>query len=166
MRRSRELPRGGLTTPTFEELIADGAAPVPEIARRLRDLLRSRFPGSVEQIDLGNRVAAYGTSERMRDIAFAIAPHSAHVNLQLADGVDLYDRRYFWLAEDQPRGDDPAIGSTHATALAGIVATIGDWSQRLQARGIRVFVHNPRSLLTQVLPVWSSAEGDARASSP
>ena len=27
----------------------------------------------------------------MRDLAFAIIPHSAHVNLQLPDGVDLPD---------------------------------------------------------------------------
>ena len=27
----------------------------------------------------------------MRDLSFAIIPHSAHVNLQLADGVDLPD---------------------------------------------------------------------------
>jgi hypothetical protein len=76
---------------TFDALTAESSEPVREIARLLRDLLRSRFPSAVEQVDLGNRVAAYGTSERMRDIAFAIAPHSAHVNLQLADGVELDD---------------------------------------------------------------------------
>ena len=69
----------------------DSAEPVPEIARRLHELLRSRFPDAVEQIDLVDRIAADGTSERMRDITFAIAPHSAHVNLQLADGVELAD---------------------------------------------------------------------------
>jgi hypothetical protein len=76
---------------TFDALTAESTEPVREIARLLRDLLRSRFPAAVEQVDLGSRIAAYGTSERMRDIAFAIAPHSAHVNLQLADGVALDD---------------------------------------------------------------------------
>jgi hypothetical protein len=76
---------------TFEELIADSDESVGQIAQELRELVRSRFPNALEQIDPPHRLAAYGTSERMRDIAFAIALHRAHVNLQLADGVDLDD---------------------------------------------------------------------------
>ena len=74
-------------------------------------------------------------------------------------GVDLYDRRYFWLGHDEPRLEDPTIEVTHATALAGIVSTLADWSLQLRARGIQVFVHNPRSLLAQALPVWNPAQG-------
>jgi hypothetical protein len=41
--------------------------------------------------DWGNHLLAYSLGERMRDLAFAIIAHKAHVNLQLADGVDLAD---------------------------------------------------------------------------
>jgi len=41
--------------------------------------------------DFGNKLLAVGKSMAMRDLTFAIIPHSAHVNLQLPDGVDLPD---------------------------------------------------------------------------
>lgn len=43
------------------------------------------------QFDPGDGLLAIGTSAKMRDLLFAIIPHRAHVNLQLADGVDLPD---------------------------------------------------------------------------
>jgi hypothetical protein len=70
-------------------------------------------------------------------------------------GVDLYDRRYFWLGADQPRPDDPKIDTVHATALAGIVESIGSWSAELRPRGVSLYTYNPRSLLNTVLPVWT-----------
>lgn len=62
-----------------------------ETARALRAVVREAFPESVEAVDFGNRLLAVGRSMAMRDLTFAIIPHSAHVNLQLADGVDLPD---------------------------------------------------------------------------
>ncbi len=47
------------------------------------------MPGAVEWFDPGNRLLAIGWKRSMRDILFAIIPHTAHVNLQLFDGVDL-----------------------------------------------------------------------------
>jgi hypothetical protein len=73
-------------------------------------------------------------------------------------GVDLYDRRYFWLPPDQPRPDDPNIDAPHSTAIAGIVETLGSWNEQLRAAGVRLYAYNPRSLLTKVLPVWSAVE--------
>jgi hypothetical protein len=74
-------------------------------------------------------------------------------------GVDLYDRRYFWLPPDVARPEEHNLDATHATALGGIVTTLGSWSEQLAPRGIRLYVHNPKSLLSQVLPVWQSVNG-------
>jgi hypothetical protein len=68
----------------------DATAPaVAEIARALRLMVLEGFPGAVETFDRGDGLLALGTGRSMRDFAFAIIPHKAHVNLQLADGVDL-----------------------------------------------------------------------------
>ena len=68
----------------------DATAPdVAEIARALRRTVLASFPGAVEWFDGGNGLLAIGSKRAMRDLLFAIIPHRAHVNLQLADGVDL-----------------------------------------------------------------------------
>lgn len=67
-------------------------------------------------------------------------------------GVDLYDRRYFWLPENQPLEWDPTVEIPHKTA--GIVETMGVWRERFQASGIQLYAYNPRSLLVPTLPVW------------
>jgi len=63
--------------------------PVPDIARALRSAVIDRMPGAVEWFDPGNGLLAIGTGRSMRELVFAIIPHSSHVNLQLADGADL-----------------------------------------------------------------------------
>ena len=88
------VERLGSTGPTedeFEQLLAPHSPVVAETARALRRVLAAAFPEAVEQVDFGNKLLAVGTSMKMRDLTFAIIPHSAHVNLQLADGVDLPD---------------------------------------------------------------------------
>lgn len=73
-------------------------------------------------------------------------------------GVDLYDRRYFWLEAEQTRPADAARGATHAQshsrAASGMIETLGAWSEALAARNITLSVYNPRSLLSAVLPVY------------
>jgi hypothetical protein len=69
-------------------------------------------------------------------------------------GVDLYDRRYFWLRRDEPRPDDPQIDLPHNTVAGGVVESVGRWRDQLAARDVHLFVYNPRSLLAGVLPVW------------
>ncbi|MEW5984349.1 MAG: hypothetical protein AB1806_18505 [Acidobacteriota bacterium] len=67
-------------------------------------------------------------------------------------GIDLYDRRYFWLEPAQAsdaRRDEP-----HSTAQQGIVDLMGQWHEFLGRCGVDLFVHNPRSLLAKTLPVW------------
>jgi hypothetical protein len=75
----------------FEQLL-DGHSPeVTTTAGALRAVLIEAYPEAVEHVDFGNKLLAVGKSMGMRDLAFAIIPHSGHVNLQLADGVDLPD---------------------------------------------------------------------------
>ena len=81
----------GPTATDFEKLLEPHAPAVAESARALRTVIAAAFPEAVEQVDFGNKLLAVGKSMAMRDLAFAIIPHSAHVNLQLPDGVDLPD---------------------------------------------------------------------------
>ena len=81
----------GPTAADFEKLLEPHAPAVAEAARALRTVIAAAFPEAVEQVDFGNKLLAVGKSMAMRDLAFAIIPHSAHVNLQLPDGVDLPD---------------------------------------------------------------------------
>ncbi|HEV8401942.1 MAG TPA: DUF1801 domain-containing protein [Candidatus Limnocylindrales bacterium] len=70
----------------------DATAPgVADVARALRLTVLEGFPGAIELFDAGDGLLAIGTGGSMRDFVFAIIPHKAHVNLQLADGVDLPD---------------------------------------------------------------------------
>jgi hypothetical protein len=75
-------------------------------------------------------------------------------------GVDLYDRRYFWLPRDQPRemiGRPNSVEGIHSTAVNGIVELMREWRAYYQPRGVELLVYNPRSLLAAVLPVWPPA---------
>ena len=72
-------------------LLGEHPAPIQEIERALRAVIREAAPSVVESVDFGNRLIAFGRSMRMRGLLFAIIAHADHVNLQLADGVDLPD---------------------------------------------------------------------------
>jgi hypothetical protein len=75
----------------IDRLLDPHAPSVQATARALRAAIREQFDGVDERVDFGNKLIAYGRSMRMRDLLFAVIPHTAHVNLQLADGVDLPD---------------------------------------------------------------------------
>ena len=73
----------------LDELLSGSSHEMAAVARELRAVVAEALPDGTEQVDFGNRLLAIGRSMKMRDLLFAIIPHSAHVNLQLADGVDL-----------------------------------------------------------------------------
>jgi Domain of unknown function (DU1801) len=81
----------GPTEDEFETLLATHDPAIADTSRALRRALAAAFPEAVEQVDFGNRLLAVGKTMAMRDLTFAIIPHKAHVNLQLADGVELPD---------------------------------------------------------------------------
>jgi hypothetical protein len=72
-----------------ERLLEPHTAEVAATARALRAAVQGAGPGLVEQVDFGNKLIALGRDMSMRGLLFAIIPHSAHVNLQLADGAEL-----------------------------------------------------------------------------
>jgi hypothetical protein len=74
---------------SWDAVLAEHDPAVAEAARAVRVLLEASLPGAVIQFDPGDGLLAIGTSTKMRDFLFAIIPHRAYVNLQLADGVDL-----------------------------------------------------------------------------
>lgn len=74
------------------EVLLDGHSDqVRTTTLRLRELMHQSAPEARESVDLPDHLLAYGWTDRMRDLIVAIAPHSAHVNLQLADGATLPD---------------------------------------------------------------------------
>jgi hypothetical protein len=73
----------------FDRFLATVAPTVAEIARVLRLTVLEAFPDAVETFDPADGLLAIGIGRSMRDFSFAIIPHKAHVNLQLADGADL-----------------------------------------------------------------------------
>jgi hypothetical protein len=76
-------------------LLEPHSTTVRGVAEELRRLVRDVIPGATEQVDLPDRLIAFGFGPpggvRMRDLLVAIIPHTAHVNLQLADGAVLDD---------------------------------------------------------------------------
>ena len=76
---------------TWDAVLAEHEPPVADAARAVQRMVVESLPDAVVQFDPGNGLLAIGTSLKMRDLLFAIIPHRAHVNLQLADGVDLPD---------------------------------------------------------------------------
>jgi hypothetical protein len=92
-------------------------------------------------------------------------------------GVDLYDRRYFWLEPDELRPDEIrphapvpsepiSVELRHNTADTGLVDLLGSWREQFARSGVRLFVYNPRSLLARTVPVWPpAAEALERVSS-
>jgi hypothetical protein len=80
-------------------------------------------------------------------------------------GVDLYDRRYFWLPPDETRSIDRVRGAaaadTHVQARMGLVETLASWREWLGRQGVELEVMNRRSLLAGALPVYDvPAAGD------
>jgi Domain of unknown function (DU1801) len=68
---------------------------VRSIFLALRDLVRDVMPDATEQLDLPDRLLAFGFGPpggvRIRGLAIALIPHAVHVNVQLADGALLDD---------------------------------------------------------------------------
>ena len=78
-------------------------------------------------------------------------------------GVDLYDRRYFWLGRNETREDDLKRGKTHSDIHASadnMMRSIDLWNEYLIKKGVRLYIYNPRSLLNKVLPIYRNANNE------
>lgn len=77
---------------TFDELMADTAAGLQPVARRLREIILEVHPEAVEVVRLGDRAATYGVGPRKMSEAYAyILPYAGYVNLGFFYGSDLED---------------------------------------------------------------------------
>jgi hypothetical protein len=76
-------------------------------------------------------------------------------------GVDLADSRYFWLPYDATRADMVGIVAHDQPypMVQPLIAHLAQWVPLLAARGIRLSVYNPRSLLTAVMPTFPRGQG-------
>jgi hypothetical protein len=77
--------------PTAADLLERTTPEVRPIVERLRALMAEVLPEATETVDLPDNLLAYGTGRKLRDLVVGIIPHAAHVNVQLADAVDLAD---------------------------------------------------------------------------
>jgi hypothetical protein len=76
-------------------------------------------------------------------------------------GVDLYDRRYFWLRYEETRDRDLQRAASHQdrhNVADTLITMMGMWRRTFAEHGVELHVYNPRSLLTQVLPVYRAQE--------
>ena len=73
----------------FETLLSSSSPVIAATARALRSTVQDAIPLAVQTVDAPDRLLAFGTGPKLRDMLFAIIPHTGHVNLQLADGADL-----------------------------------------------------------------------------
>ena len=72
-------------------------------------------------------------------------------------GVDLYDRRYFWLGYEETREGDLRRGASHQdqhNVADTTISIMGMWRELFAKDGVGLCVYNPHSLLTQVMPVY------------
>ena len=93
-RRQTGQPRRPVTAASeaglaFDRFLDASAPAVADIARALRLSVLAVAPDAIETFDQADRLLAFGPGGSRRAFWFAIIPHTAHVNLQLADGADL-----------------------------------------------------------------------------
>ena len=84
-----------MTDAALRTLLEPHTPGVRDIFGALRALAREVMPDATEQVDLPDRLLAFGFGPpggvRVRGLAVALIPHTAHVNVQLADGAELPD---------------------------------------------------------------------------
>ena len=84
-----------MTVADLSTLLEPHSPTIRDVFGGLRSLVREVMPEAQEQVDLPDRVLAYGFGPpggvRMSGFAVGLIPHTAHVNVQLADGALLPD---------------------------------------------------------------------------
>jgi hypothetical protein len=79
-------------TDQVDEFFGESSDDVAAIARAARRLVLAIRPDAVEVLDRADRIVGYATGPRpLKDLWAGIAPHRAHVNVQLANGALVSD---------------------------------------------------------------------------
>jgi hypothetical protein len=77
-------------------------------------------------------------------------------------GIDLNDKRYFWLKHDETRAyEKKGMGITYESVFTNanqIVPLFAHWTEVLSKLGVQLHVLNPKSLLAGVMPVYQISE--------
>jgi hypothetical protein len=96
----------------------------------------------------------HGSNTSLDVVNFALAMGWRRV---VVAGVDLYNRNYFFLGEDETRPDErPGWSANMRFHQADhVVEMFGLWHGAARERGIELYVYDSRSLLAEVLPVFS-----------
>ena len=72
-------------------------------------------------------------------------------------GVDLYDRRYFWLKEDESLHSDTLRNNSflnpHNTA-SPMLHVLQKWNEKFKGEGVQMYTYNEKSLLNEFLPIY------------
>jgi hypothetical protein len=74
---------------TWDEVLARHTPEIQAAAHAMLGVVLEELPDAVVRFDRGNGLLAVGTGSGMSDLLFALIPHAAWLNLQLADGADL-----------------------------------------------------------------------------
>jgi hypothetical protein len=70
-------------------------------------------------------------------------------------GADYYNKEYFWLAPGEARPYEPGVDAAAPwPQTEQVVDMMGNWGELLARDGVELLVYNPRSRLTERLPVF------------
>lgn len=144
------IVQAGWRSLTVNRMIARGMLHKPRRLLRFHTLERS--PDAPPSFSLKEGIV-HGAGTLIDAINFGVIGGWKDIILT---GVDLYDGHYFWEkthASAEDFGRDPQ--QIHNTVHNGIIENVGRWRDILAERGIRLWVYNPKSLLTRVLPVYT-----------
>ena len=72
-----------------ERLLEAQKPEIGELARRLISLIDDLYPDAVVSVDAGD--IGFGSGRGYKGLVFVVSPHTQHVTLGLANGVDLPD---------------------------------------------------------------------------
>lgn len=81
----------GKMSDPLEEFVNHSEPKMRNLARKVREYVRSAYPDLIERLDKGYWVIRYGTGEKMNDDVAYISTHKAHLNIGFMRGSQLPD---------------------------------------------------------------------------
>ncbi len=125
---------------------------LPKSARIFRFRRRARGRYSPPSESFANGLShGFGTVIDVVNFAYLVG----WKNIVLV-GVDLYDKRYFWLREGETDREE-IPGLTYRSPFPGgrdTVSMLARWSELLLAKGVSMQVFSQKSLLAEVVPIF------------
>ncbi|MFC1544740.1 hypothetical protein ACFL4X_01100 [Gemmatimonadota bacterium] len=142
------IRQGGIEAITGNKIIADEYLPNKQRVFTYRNLPREvKYPPSTSF----SEGLVHGVSTFLDTLNFIYLMGWKRVCIA---GVDLYDRRYFWLKEDQTRQEDLIrnghFSEMHNTA-GNLLEVFPEWVKSFRSKGIELINVNKKSLLTDLI---------------